>query len=101
MANLDTTSKRRSSVSLFSGWLLAPPLPDGTVDQGDRQHIGLSYSGVLASGAVIPVDTGQGGGKGRKRKARALEDVYKIIEGPVVEATLVDEWAELLALRMI
>jgi hypothetical protein len=49
MANLDTRSKRASSAALF-GLLFAPVLPDGTLDQGDRQHVAFSYSGVLAAG---------------------------------------------------
>lgn len=47
MADLDSASKRISSVGLL-GTVLALPLPDGTLGQGDRQHIGFSYSGILA-----------------------------------------------------
>jgi hypothetical protein len=32
---------------------LAPPLPDGTIAQADRQHIALSYSGILATALAI------------------------------------------------
>lgn len=53
MANLDTVSKRASSVSLLSAWLLAPPIPDATLDQGDRQAIAYSYSGILAGAAAV------------------------------------------------
>ena len=56
MANLDTRSKRASSVALF-GFVMAPPLPDGTLDQGDRQHVAFSYSGILAEGGT-PVASG-------------------------------------------
>ena len=52
MADLDTTSKRRSSVQVISPWLLAPVLPDGTVGQGDRQHVAWTYAGILAAGAL-------------------------------------------------
>lgn len=45
---LDSRSKRASSVGIGLLWLLAPPLPDGTIGQGDRQHIAISYSGILA-----------------------------------------------------
>lgn len=48
MANLDTRSKRASSVGIALSFVLAPPLPDGTIGQGDRQHIAVSYSGILA-----------------------------------------------------
>lgn len=56
MANLDSRSKRASSVDLF-GLLLAPVLPDGTIGQGDRQHIAFSYSGITAEGGT-PAITG-------------------------------------------
>jgi|SRR3990167_7407597 len=48
MANLDTRSKRASSVQILVPWVLAPLLPDGTIAQGDRQHIAWTYSGILA-----------------------------------------------------
>jgi len=51
MANLDTRSKRASSVALF-GLLLAPAFPDGAIGQGDRQHIAFSYSGISAEGGT-------------------------------------------------
>jgi hypothetical protein len=53
MANLDTTSKRRSSVQILSPYLLAPLLVDSTIGQGDRQHIAWTYSGIFSTGAVI------------------------------------------------
>ncbi|HXG36513.1 MAG TPA: hypothetical protein VNL15_06065 [Dehalococcoidia bacterium] len=49
MANLDTRSKRASSVQVLSPWVLAPPAPDGLIGQGDRQHIAWTYSGIDAS----------------------------------------------------
>jgi len=48
MADLDTRSKRASSVNFFTPYALDLVLPDGTIDQGDRQHIVWDYSGVLA-----------------------------------------------------
>ena len=59
MANLDTTSKRRSSVQYGLPPVLAALLADGAIAQGDRQHIALMYSGILATGAVavVPVVT--------------------------------------------
>ena len=58
MADLDTRSKRASSVNLLSPWALDLVLPDGTLNQGDRQHSAWDYSGILAGGA--PVVTTQG-----------------------------------------
>lgn len=52
MADLDTRSKRASSVQCLNMWIAAPPAPDGTINQGDRQHIAWTYSGILASGAA-------------------------------------------------
>ena len=53
MANLDTTSKRRSSVGLMLVAIVAPPLPDGAIGQGDRQHIAVSYSGIAAAAPAV------------------------------------------------
>ena len=63
MADLDNTSKRRSSVQVMMPFSIAPPSPTlvlGDIDQADRQHIAWSYSGILAAGAaaatnVIPL----------------------------------------------
>lgn len=52
MANLDTPSKRTSSVSILMPFDIAPVIPDGAIAQRDRQDIALSYSGILASAAV-------------------------------------------------
>lgn len=52
MANLDTASKRASSVGLLLWSIQTPPLPDGTLAQGDRQHIAGTYSGILAAAAT-------------------------------------------------
>lgn len=43
---IDTASKRVSALRKTL------PLPDATIDQGDRQHITWNYSGILA-GALI------------------------------------------------
>lgn len=51
MANLDTRSKRASSVGILLSFILAPPLPDSTLAQGDRQHMARTYSGILAGAA--------------------------------------------------
>lgn len=54
MANLDSRSKRASSVGILLVSVLAPPLPDGSLAAaGDRQHIAWSYSGVSAAAPDI------------------------------------------------
>lgn len=53
MANLDSRSKRASSVQILVPSLVAPVLPDGTLAQGDRQHIAWSYSGIAAQAPVV------------------------------------------------
>lgn len=52
MANLDTRSKRASSAQILVPSMIAPPLPDGALGQGDRQHVAWSYSGIAAGGAA-------------------------------------------------
>jgi hypothetical protein len=53
MADLDTASKRASSVNMLIPGMLAPPFPpDGTISQADRQHIAKTYSGISAMPAV-------------------------------------------------
>jgi hypothetical protein len=49
MADLDTRSKRASSVQVLGPATLTPVLPDGTIGQGDRQHIAWTYSGIAAA----------------------------------------------------
>ena len=52
MADLDNTSKRRSSVQILEPYNAAPPEPTlvfGDINQADRQHIAWSYSGILAA----------------------------------------------------
>ena len=55
---MDTANKRASSVQILSWFVLAPPIPDGSIDQADRQHTTHSYVGVLAGAggaAVVPL----------------------------------------------
>lgn len=56
---MNTRSKRASSVGLWKPYVMALPLPDGTISQGDRQHSAWDYSGILA--AVAAVLTARGG----------------------------------------
>ncbi len=51
---VDTTNKRYSAMHIGLPWRTSLPIPDGTIDQGDRQQVAWLYRGVLASsGAVI------------------------------------------------
>ncbi len=50
MANLDTQSKRASSVNILKPYQLALVLPDGTIAKADRQHTAWSYSGIDVDG---------------------------------------------------
>ena len=53
---VDTRSKRASATQVLTPWFLAPVLPDGTLDQGDRQHIAWCYSGILLDIDIISRD---------------------------------------------
>lgn len=53
MADLDTRLKRASSVALMQRIVLAPPLPDGTIDGSDRYHLGRTYGGIASAALVI------------------------------------------------
>ena len=54
MANLDSRSKRASSVGILLSFILALVLPDGTIADADRQHSIWTYSGIAATAAVTP-----------------------------------------------
>lgn len=45
---MTSASRRASSVGLGLLWLLAPPFPDGSLDQEDRPHAVAQYSGIVA-----------------------------------------------------
>lgn len=47
---IDTLVKRNSALS-FSTLLL--PVPDGTIDQADRQTMAFSYGGILSGIAAV------------------------------------------------
>ena len=53
---MDTRSKRASAVGIMSPFVLAPALPDATIDQGDRQHVAWAYSGILAAAPAVSLD---------------------------------------------
>jgi hypothetical protein len=56
---IDTAAKRLSSFCDGMPWNFGPPFPDGTIDQGDRQTVAFTYSGILAEPFVPPVDVVQ------------------------------------------
>jgi len=49
MADLDTRSKRASSVGILLPSILSLVLPDATISAGDRQHTAWTYSGIAAA----------------------------------------------------
>lgn len=58
MADLDTVSKRRSMLQFLRPSFNTPPIPDGTIDAGDRQHFLYLYAAssvpAVADGGVWP-----------------------------------------------
>lgn len=45
---IDTRDKRASAISSALPWRGLWPLPDGALDQGDRQHVASMYRGIAA-----------------------------------------------------
>ena len=55
---IDTRDKRSSAIHVSLPWRGLLPLPDGSLNQGDRQHTAYMYRGILASsGTPAPVGT--------------------------------------------
>ena len=55
---IDTRQKRHSCLAQRFGRLpfgrrFLAPIPDGTIDQGDRQHTGVAYAGLAASSPQV------------------------------------------------
>jgi hypothetical protein len=50
----DTRDKRASAMNLRMPFRRDWPLADGAIDQGDRQHAALMYSGILAEALATP-----------------------------------------------
>jgi hypothetical protein len=46
---MDTPSERYSAMNVMCPWRGSLPLPDGTVNQVDRQHVPFMYSGISSS----------------------------------------------------
>ena len=66
MADLDSRSKRASSVQMLVPSLVAPPLPDGSIDVQDRSHIAWNYSGTIFTFSAVADLMASGGYVGRK-----------------------------------
>jgi len=49
---VDTRDKRASAIHIGLPWRGLLPLPDGTVDQGDRVQAGLFYRALIAEPAA-------------------------------------------------
>lgn len=49
---VDTRAKRQSAHRVANPFARILPLADGTIDQGDRQHVAGFYSGILAAAAA-------------------------------------------------
>lgn len=54
---LDTALKRQSAIHHGCPWRGLLPIPDGTVDQVDRQVLAWLYSGISATVAAITSGT--------------------------------------------
>lgn len=54
---LTSVSKRGSAIQFDTAWFMTGPIPDGTIDQGDRQHVSMKYSGILAGAPPTPPTT--------------------------------------------
>lgn len=48
---IDTLAKRSSALNVGMPWHVTLPPADGSIGQGDRQHVAHQYSGILAGAA--------------------------------------------------
>lgn len=81
---MNTRSKRSSSVGFWKPYVMALPLPDGAISQGDRQHSAWDYSGILAGIAVVPTFPGNNAAFIRFRDKRAFvrfRDKRAVVKG--------------------
>lgn len=49
---IDSASKRASAIGVGSPFITAI-IPDGNLDQGDRQTMSSAYSGILAIASIV------------------------------------------------
>ena len=54
---MDTQDKRASAVYVALPWRGLLPLPDGALNQGDRQHVAFLYRGIVADGGAPAAPT--------------------------------------------
>mgnify|MGYP001593995764 CR=1 FL=1 len=52
---IDSALKRASALNVSSPWRNILPMPDGSINQDDRQTVALHYSGI-AAGPPAPPD---------------------------------------------
>ena len=57
---VDTRNERASILGIALPFGFPLPNPDGTIDQGDRQHTALSYPGILTIEAMLWTDVAAG-----------------------------------------
>ena len=69
---IDSRNKRSSAINVGSPWRGMLPAPDGTLNQADRQHVGLHYSGILAGGAAAAAATSRAAKDFRRRWLLAI-----------------------------
>ncbi len=50
---MNTANKRASAIGIALAVRLVLPVPDGTIDQADRQQVAYSYAGILANPAIV------------------------------------------------
>lgn len=79
---IDTAAKRQSAIMVLMPFRLCVPIPDGSIDQGDRQTLALAYSGILAEAASAyrvmraAMTVGKPGGTMSVSKPSATMEVY-------------------------
>lgn len=55
---LNSADKRNAAVYVMMPWRTSLPLPDGAINQGDRQQAATEYRGILAAPLVVVPNPG-------------------------------------------